>query len=152
MPNRHLKFKSLLAVLLVVPVVGAANTEEQLIERTYEAWEEAANEKDISKWSSFLAEDPYFSPADSPPLTSRAAILDYYQKLFSDPAFSLECEQLEVHVSRSGDMAWSRGVCNGTSTGADGNKVNGSSRWLKVWARQPDGSWRGQVNSWKFEN
>jgi len=152
MPNHQFKFIGLFAVLLVVPAVGAANTEEQLIERTYEAWEEAANEKDISRWSSFLSEDPYFSPADSPPLTGRAAILDYYEKLFSDPAFSLECEQLEIHVSQSADMAWSRGVCNGTSTGADGDQVSGSSRWLKVWMKQSDGSWKGRVNSWKFDN
>ena len=141
----------LVALFLAVSAVDAADSDVQAIEKTYEAWVEATNEKDIIKWSSFLASDPYFSPADAPPLTSREAILEYYKKLFSDPVFSLDCEQLEVHVAQSGDMAWSRGVCKATFSGADGKKAIGSSRWLKIWTKYSDGSWKGRINSWKFE-
>jgi ketosteroid isomerase-like protein len=142
----------LTALFLAVSVAYAAESDVQAIERTYKAWVEATNEKDITKWSSFLAQDPYFSPADAPPLTSTEAVLVYYKKSFSDPEFALDCEQYEVHVSHSGDMAWSRGVCKTTFTGPDGNKESGSSRWLKVWTKYPDGSWKGRINSWKFEN
>lgn len=149
-------FKHHLATLIAILFAGstavAAVSDEQLIEDTYNAWVEASNEKDIVKWSSFLADDPYFSPADASPLTTREAILDYYKESFSDPEFSLDCEQLEVHVAQSGEMGWSRGVCNATFTGPDGRKASGSSRWFKVWTRQPDGTWKGRVNSWKFEN
>jgi rhodanese-related sulfurtransferase len=124
----------------------------QVIERTYKAWVEATNEKDIAKWSSFLANNPYFWPADSPPLNGRDAVLAYYEKSFSDPEFSLGCEQLEVRISKSGDMAWSRGVCEATYTMPDGSVGRGSSRWLKVWAKYPDGSWRCHINHWKSAN
>ena len=143
-------FAGLVALFLAATAAEAADSDVQAIERTYKAWVEATNEKDITKWSSFLAKDPYFSPADAPPLTSREAILAYYEKSFSDPEFSLDCERLEVHVSQSGDMAWSRGVCKATYTGPDGNKASGSSRWLKVWTKYADGSWKGRINSWKF--
>jgi ketosteroid isomerase-like protein len=141
----------LVALFLAVSAADAADSDVQAIEETYEAWVEATNEKDITKWSSFLAKDPYFSPADAPPLINTEAILDYYRKSFSDPEFSLDCEQLEVHVSQSGDMAWSRGVCKATFTGPDGKRAIGSSRWLKVWTKYSDGSWKGRINSWKFE-
>ena len=139
----------LIAVFPAVSLADAAESDVQAIERTYRAWVEATNEKDIEKWSSFLAEDPYFSPADASPLAGREAVLAYYEKSFSDPQFSLNCDQLEVHVSESGDMAWSRGICEATFTLPDGRKGSGSSRWLKVWAKYPDGSWKGRINYWK---
>jgi ketosteroid isomerase-like protein len=46
-------------------IVSSNLSEVQGIHETYNAWVEAANEKDIAKWSTFLADDPYFSPADS---------------------------------------------------------------------------------------
>ena len=152
MRNLCLNFAGLVAMFLAVSAASAADSDEQAIKRTYKAWVEATNEKDITKWASFLAKDPYFSPADTAPLASREAILNYYKKSFSDPEFSLDCKQLEVHVSQSGDMAWSRGVCKATFTGPDGNKASGPSRWLKVWTKHPDGSWKGRINSWKFED
>lgn len=142
----------LVALFLAISAADAADSDVQAIERTYKAWLEVTNEKDITKWSSFLAEDPYFSPSDAPPLTSREAVLAYYEKSFSDPEFALDCEQLEVHVSISGDMAWSRGVCEATFTKPDGTTGRGSSRWLKVWEKYPGESWMCRINSWKSRN
>lgn len=152
MRNLGIYSAGLVALLIAIPAAYAGDSDVQAIETTYTAWVEAANEKDIEKWSSFLAEDPYFSPADAPPLTSREAVLAYYERSFSDPEFSLNCEQLEVHVSNSGDMAWSRGVCEATFTRPDGVKGYGSSQWIKVWTKYPDGSWKGRINSWKSES
>ena len=130
-------------------ISNAAGTEVQSIHETYTAWVEAANDKDIEKWSTYLADDPYFVPADSPPLTSTTEVIDYYKKSFSDGWFSLDCVQAQVELSESGEMAWSRGVCNFTFTGADEEMESGTSRWLKVWIKQSDGVWRCRVNSWR---
>jgi ketosteroid isomerase-like protein len=149
MRKLYLNCAGLYALLLAVSAAGAPDSDVDAIEKTYKAWVEATNERDIAGWSAFLAENPYFSPADSPPLTSREAVLAYYEKSFSDPQFSLDCEQLDIHVSTSGDMAWSRGVCEATFTMPDGGKGHGSSRWIKVWTKNSDGSWKGRINSWK---
>jgi ketosteroid isomerase-like protein len=127
----------------------AAETEEQSIHETYKAWVHVTNAKDIEKWPSFLAANPYFSPADSPPLTGTDEVIDYYERSFADPKFSLDCEQEYVDVSESGEMAWSRGRCNATFTGPDGGVASGTSRWFKVWIKQSDGSWRCRVNTWR---
>jgi ketosteroid isomerase-like protein len=145
----------LIGICLATTVITASfsnaeDSDEQAIHKAYNAWVEAANEKDIAKWSTFLAENPYFSPADSPPLTSTNEVTDYYKRSFSDPWFSLDCEQEEVEVSESGEMAWARGVCSATFTGPDGKKGTGTSRWFKVWTKESDGAWRGRVNTWKY--
>lgn len=127
----------------------AADSDELLIHNTYIAWVEATNDKDIERWSAFLADEPYFAPADSLPLANAGAVIQYYERSFADPHFSLDCEQEHVEVSESGKMAWSRGRCNATFTGTDGGKASGASRWLKVWIKQSNGSWRCRVNSWR---
>ena len=143
-----------LALLALLVAVGfpnfAAATDGEEIERTYNEWVQATNEKDLKKWSTFLAPDAYFLPPDSAPLTTEDAILSYYRDSFADPAFSLDCKQLEVHVADSGEMAWARGICKATFTDPEGNNANGESRWFKVWVKQPDGSWKGRVNTWKY--
>lgn len=145
-------YAALLALILSISAANAAESDAQAIEKTYTSWVQTTNDKDLLRWSSFLADDPYFSPADSPPLTSRQAVLDYYEKSFADPKFSLNCTQIEVHVSESGDMAWSRGACKATFSLPDGSTGRGSSQWLKVWTRYPDGSWKCRINSWKPES
>ncbi|MBT8401697.1 MAG: DUF4440 domain-containing protein [Rhodothermia bacterium] len=152
MGRRSIKLAEVCLATAVIcgSISNAADTEEQSIDETYTAWVEAANDKNIAKWSTFLADDPYFSPPDSPPLTSTKAVIDYYTRSFSDRWFSLDCAQEQVELSESGEMAWARGTCTATFTGPDGKKTSGTSRWFKVWIKQSDGSWRGRVNTWKY--
>jgi len=140
----------ILWLILIGSPIYAGETDETKIEKTYNAWVAVANEKNLQEWALFLAPDAYFLPPDSTPLTTEDAILDYYQKAFVDPEFSLDCEQLEVHVAQSGEMAWSHGICIATFTDADGDKASGTSRWFKVWVKRSDGTWLGRVNTWKY--
>lgn len=148
--SKNLAMLCLATVTTSVSISTATDSDESSIQDTYNAWVEASNERDIEKWSTFLAENPYFSPADAPPLTSADEVIGYYKRSFADPWFSLDCAQEHVEVSESGEMAWSRGICNATFTGPDGKKASGRSRWFKVWIKQSDGSWRGRVNAWKY--
>jgi ketosteroid isomerase-like protein len=90
-------------------------------------------------------------PPNNPSLTTRESILDYYRKAFTDPNFALDCEQLSVNVSQSGEMAWAHGICRTAFTGSSGHKEYGTSRWFKVWLKQPDGSWKCGVNTWNYQ-
>ena len=130
----------------------AAEIDGQSVHETYEAWVNATNEKDIEKWSTFLATNPYFHPAHSTPLANADEVISYYARSFADPRFSLDCKQEHVDVSASGDMTWSRGWCKATFTGPDGSEATGTTRWLKVWIKQSDGSWRCRVNTWRNVN
>ena len=136
-------------LFLLASISVAEESDERAIHETYAAWLEAANRKDIEEWASYLAVNPYFFPADSPPLTSTQDVIDYYARSFSDPRFSLDCKQEYVDVSESDGMAWSHGKCSFTFTSPDEQKANGTSRWLKVWIKQSDGAWRCRVNSWR---
>jgi len=150
MRKRGAPFALFVLILAIGSSSYSAAADGVEIEKTYNQWLRATNEKDLNEWSTFLAPDAYFSPPDSTPLTTEDAILSYYRDSFADPAFSLDCRQLEVHVAESGDMAWARGICKATFTDPEGNEANGVSRWFKVWVKQPDGSWKCRVNTWKY--
>ena len=129
----------------------AGKTDESIIESTYNAWVRTTNAKDIKSWSSYLAPNAVFIPPGVPSLETRAAILDYYRNAFADPYFALDCQQLSVEVAQSSDMAWARGFCRATFTGSDGQKEQGTSRWFKIWLKQPDGTWKCGVNTWNYQ-
>ena len=124
------------------------DSEGQAIAEAYAEWVQATNDRDLEAWAAFLAPNPIFLPADGPALTDREAILDYYEDLFADDLFALDCRQQQVEVAESEDLALASGRCEASFTGADGRLAHGSSTWVKVWKRQPSGAWKCVANSW----
>ena len=118
------------------------------IDNAYRDWLDATNAKDLGRWASFLAPEPVFLPPNHPALRGEIAIREFYSRLFADTRFSLDCQQEHVEVAEAQDMAWSTGSCEATFTGPDGNAARGSSKWAKVWIRQPNGDWKCTLNSW----
>jgi ketosteroid isomerase-like protein len=151
MRQRVIAFLTAGALLLSQASATASDTDESTIEKTYNAWVRATNAKDIDMWSSYLAPDALFQPPGIHPLDTREAILEYYRSLFADPNFALDCQQLAVEVADSKQMAWARGICRATFTNPDGQAASGVSRWLKVWIKLPDGSWKCRANTWNYE-
>jgi ketosteroid isomerase-like protein len=124
--------------------------DELFINDAYNEWEKSFHAKDIEWWSSFVAPNAVFLPPDNPPLETIAAIRNYYEALFQDPHFSLDCSQTFVDVAESRDLAWSRGTCKATFAGPSGEVVSSSSKWTKVWVRLDDGKWKCRLNTWNY--
>ena len=123
----------------------------EAIDDAYRAWVGATNAKDLDRWATFLAPDPLFLPPHHPALRGELAIRDFYESLFADSRFSLNCRQEQVTVAEAQDMAWSTGSCEATFTGPDGDAAKGSSKWAKVWMRLPNGDWKCALNSWSLK-
>ncbi len=121
------------------------------IEKLYPAWVETVNSRDLEAWASFLAPDARFQPPNQSALKTHEEIINLYKAVFEDPRFVLDCHQEQVVVAGSGDIAWSRGTCDGTFTGPDGEAASIKNKWLKVWQKQPDGEWKNLVNMWNSD-
>ena len=134
--------------LLPAEIQPQSGPHERAIANAYTDWVETTNAKDLDAWASFLAPDAVFFPPNSPVLAERRAILEFYAALFADDQFLLSCRQEHVEVSEAQDFAWSYGHCEATFTGPDGQVVHGTSKWMKVWRRQPNGEWKCAANSW----
>ncbi len=145
---------AMIVFLLSSAMCGSATAQtadEQAIAQTYNEWVAVTNDKDIDRWVAFLAPDALFLPPDSKALNTHDDIRQYYLTLFADPHWNIACQQLDVEIAKSGDMAWATGTCEATFTGADGDKARGASKWAKVWLKQPGGDWRCRMNTWNVK-
>jgi ketosteroid isomerase-like protein len=75
-------------------------------------------------------------------ITGRAAIREAMAKAFADTAFSLTWEPLQADVGAAGDLGYTNGRYEARVRDATGNPVVRTGRYLTVWKRQPDGSWK----------
>jgi len=151
--------KKLIPILATVVALVAGGCAPQVdieadkaaIEKLYPAWVETVNSRDLEAWASFLAPDARFQPPNQSALKTHEEIVNLYKVFFEDPRFVLDCHQDQVVVAGSGDIAWSRGTCDGTFTGPDGEAASIKTKWLKVWQKQPDGEWKNLVNMWNSD-
>ena len=90
-----------IAVLLSAPdrASGQQQAHREAIDKTYRRWVDAANAKDLDRWVTFLAPDPIFLPPGHPALHGAKAIRDYYELLFTDDRFALDCRQEWVKLT-----------------------------------------------------
>lgn len=146
---RLLQF-GVLVFLLPIFVNGQAKASDhaRAINDAYSSWVQVTNEKNLERWSSYLAPQATFLPPNNPKLLNKAEIEEFYSKLFEDPHFHLDCEQTNVVIAKAEDMAWSTGHCEATFTGPDEKVAHDRSKWAKVWLRQPNGEWKCTMNSW----
>ena len=151
---KHLSCAALLAISLSAcgqmdgSNQDARADDEAAIRAAYDAWVVAADGKDIDSWVTFLGPDAVFLPPDAGEQTTYEEIRDSYVRTFEDPNWSIACAHTEVEIAEAGDMAWSRGNCDFTISGPDGEPVQNRSKWNKVWVKQPDGSWKNRLNAW----
>jgi uncharacterized protein (TIGR02246 family) len=103
----------------------------------------AAQNRDPEAFGAFFAEDAVQLPPSSPPLHGRTAIQENAAGLLGAGA-DLRFESLEVRVSGSGDMAFSRGMYYlALETPAGPIRDEGS--YLEVWEKA-GGEWRITVD------
>lgn len=103
---------------------------------------EAAEAKDLERYVSFYADDASLFWPGAPMVTGRAAIREFMRAFLSMPAFSLSFETAKVDVSRAGDLAYSYGTNKVTLVDPIGNKMKDRGKYLTVYRKQPDGTWK----------
>lgn len=141
--------------LVAVAASGCAPTvdtaaDKATIERLYPEWAKAAQERDWERWRSFWAEDAVALPAGAPMVSGKKAIEEYYSEHeFGDPnRIFHDLQQTYVEVARSGDLAYSMGVADSSFSDSEGKPVRAKGKWIKVWKKQGDGSWKCIINIW----
>ena len=146
--------KKLFAVLTTVLVLAASGCAPQvdveaeaaaIREATDVEWLEAGQAKDLDRWVSFHTDDASLLPPNAPIVTGKEAIRAFVSKLISTPGWAASWQTTKIEVSRSGDLAYSYGTQETTVDDAEGNPVTDQQKWVAVWKKQPDGSWKCAV-------
>lgn len=132
--------------LLVAVLAGCARAPDVAATRAAlldadRAFNHATAERRTDGWMEFIAEDGEMirSPGT---VTGRAAIRDEMAKAFADTAFSLRWEPLQSDVGAAGDLGYTNGQYKVQFRDAKGNPIVRTGRYLTVWKKQADGSWK----------
>ncbi len=157
---------SLLALLSLVVIIGAcapaAEEPEPSTEATTEAdveaidelraeYASAINSSDVDGLSAVWTSDGVFMPPNEPSVTGKEAVQSLWQKRFDQNTYGLTFASDGVVVS--GDWAFDRGIATGTVTPKAGDQpVYFDNKYIAVYQRQPDGSWKYQYVIYNSNN
>ena len=141
---------SVVLVLIVVTTAAAAETFAQRTRRTPEEVIRAADQqwmkvfaaKDMEKSVAFCADDGSIMAPNSPIATGREAIKNMFSGFFSLPGLKISWQPLRTEVAKSGELGFTSGAYQMTVTDAAGKPIEDKGKYVTVWKKQRDGSWK----------
>ena len=105
------------------------------------AFGRASAERGLDGWMSCFAEDAAIFPPGRPIVSGLAAVRAYYTESGFTPA-GLSWEPLSAELAASGDLGYSYGTWTFEGPGPDGQTRRSIGKYLTVWRKQADGSWK----------
>jgi uncharacterized protein (TIGR02246 family) len=131
--------------MLSLPAFAQDNEEARIkatVEDRYQEWLAAANKKDAAAMTNLYDENAVLLPKSEELVLGKAAIGEYYQKLFANPnfvAFTLKLDWNSFHLA--GDVAIATALFEGDATRNE-KPIHFRGKNLLVWKKQADASWK----------
>jgi ketosteroid isomerase-like protein len=143
-----------LAVSLVLATSGCAQrvqvdipAEEAAIRNAADVEQlNAAKARDVEGLLTFHTDDASMLPPNAPIATGKEAIRELWTDIIASPSVGWQTSAVEV--SSAGDLAYSRGTYELAVTDPEGNPATEIGKWVDVWKKQPDGTWKLVVVIW----
>jgi ketosteroid isomerase-like protein len=154
--------KTLVPLALLVSLVActqapapAADTraaDTAAIRETEEAWKAAWATKIADNITPYWAEDATVMAPGMPTVKGAAAIRTVIGELVSDANFALTLQTVIVDASRGGDFGYTQGTYAVTATDPATKKaVTEKGKYLTLYEKQPDGSWKSVQDIWNAD-
>jgi uncharacterized protein (TIGR02246 family) len=145
-----------LATVLVLALGGCGpqvdvEAEEAAIRVAEDEALEIAQAKDAERWASVYADDARVFPPNALLVTGKEAIRNLFAELFASPGFEIDWEVTRVEVSRAGDLGYVVGTHEVTVNDAEGNPVTDRGKWIAIWKKQADGTWKCIEDIWNSD-
>ncbi len=142
-----------LATVLVLALSGCApqadvEAEKAAIEQATRDWVTATNqpgEEGADGYASFVTEDAVWLPSNAALVEGRDAVRAWILPLTQGEDLSVTWEATRVEVSAAGDLAYSMGTYETSFKDAEGNTVSDKGKFVDIWKKQTDGSWKAAV-------
>ena len=116
--------------------------DEAAIREADTAWSKVAAAKQLDAMVAYYADDTSALWPNQPILTGKEAIRKAWEPMLQSPGFSLSFQPVKVEAARSGDLGYSQGTYELTMNDPKGNPVMDRGKYVVVWKKQADGSWK----------
>jgi len=113
-------------------------------------WCKAAVARNVDLVASFYAEDAIAYPPDAPAAVGRAAAKKVWAGYFSDPSFKISWKT--THAAVNGDLGYTTGTYEDSFKGPDGKTVDEKGKYVCVWKKQKDGTWKAIHDMWNNDS
>ena len=109
-------------------------------------WSKAAATRDAVRVASFYAEDAIAYPPGAPSAVGRASAQRVWASYFVNETFRISWKS--SHAGVNGDLGFTSGAYEDSYTGEDGKLVTETGKFVCVWKKQKDGSWKAMHDIW----
>jgi ketosteroid isomerase-like protein len=164
--NRFSRIKKLLGLKSMVAAVGVAgmlllascapavdtDAIAKELTRLDDDWSKAAATKDADKVASFYAADAIAYPPNEPIAVGQPAAKKVWAAGLADSTFSISWKTEHAGVSKSGDLGFTAGTYEDSFRGPTGSLVTEKGKYLCVWAKQADGTWKAIHDMWNTDS
>lgn len=125
--------------------------DEAALRSADENWAKAAQTKQVAAWTSFYADDAVVLPPNDKMADNRQDIAKSIADLLALPELVIGWQPAKVEAARSGDLGYVQGTYTASFRNPKGETVNDRGKYLEVWRKQADGSWKCIVDTWNSD-
>jgi uncharacterized protein (TIGR02246 family) len=120
--------------------------DEAAIRAASTAWSQAAQAKDLDKAVSMYTDDAIAFQDKGPMMKGRENIREGWKTMLALPGPGLSFAPTAVEVAKSGDMAYEYGLYDMVTTDKKGKTNDEKGKYVTVWKKQGDGSWKVAID------
>jgi ketosteroid isomerase-like protein len=119
---------------------GSDAGDAQAVKARSEAWNKDAASKNAAKFAEYYADDATVMIPNEPIFRGMDNIKAVLTPMMQDPNFALSFTASKIEAS--GILVYSEGTYSRTNTGRDGKPFVDTGKYLTVWKKQADGTWK----------
>jgi uncharacterized protein (TIGR02246 family) len=120
--------------------------DEAAIRAASAAWSQASAAKDVDKAVSFYTDDAVQMSPRGPSVRGKENIQKGWAGMLATPGPGLSFQTTSVEVARSGDIAYETGTYDFATTDKNGKANDEKGKYVVIWKKQSDGSWKAAVD------
>jgi ketosteroid isomerase-like protein len=124
---------------------------EQLLRDLDAQWAKAAAAKDVEQTIGYYSDDAIVLPPNATSAATKEAIRNVWKDMFASPSLVISWQPTRVQAGKSGEMAWVRGTYELTMNDASGKPIDDRGKYLEVWEKQIDGTWKCAADMWNSD-
>src|SRR6185437_1939423 len=117
------------------------------IRATDVAWAKAVALKDADQTTAFYAQNGTLLAPGAPIASGKDAIRKTWAGLMGSPGFGLSFAPTKIEISKGGDFAYEIGDYQLTLNCKGGKTQTVKQKYVVVWGKQADGSWKALVDA-----
>lgn len=149
MTTRHV-----LLLCMTVLVIGCQprvdlSAERDALSQTDQKWAEvSAAGSDVERIVAYWSDDARIFPPGMPVVEGKAAIREFVTSSLKIPGFSVTWQVAQAVISPDGRLGYTTGTNRMVAPDSTGKLVTTQGRYVTVWRKESDGSWKCVIDFW----